>query len=1127
MNKTLLYILLFAFTQWLGAQKPIETVLQKGHARYVSCVDISPDGKYAISGSADNTLKLWNLKSGKEIRTFSMHTGAIRSVFFNAQGTQIVSAAKDNKAIVYDIVTGDVLAEIQLDEKLMKASFSPEGEKIVLIDDRHLFSVWDIKTGELIGNYKKHYSASISHHNFTQDGNTFLQYVNYEEMQSVNLADSSRVVSFKVDKPYDYIISPNNKFVVIGTEKKEVGLCHLETGEKIRDFNATVDKPCDGCKSYMAMSNDGKLLATASKYAPVTVWDARTGKVLVQFEQEADWFSELKFSADGSYLMLSADDEMWVWNMKSGQEVIKLSFDGLACTPVFSPDNKNVLTTDVNNQAALWNLSSGKKIKVLGGYLTHKKEDGIPYKQGDWYHTNILRYVGMKSDVALSKDGKYVLKASADSLTFKLNLENGKVEKWYPGHSKKVLSIDISPDGKLMLTASADKTLKIWDIETGKLKRTYKGHSDIVFDAKFSRDGSKIVSGSWDSSLRIWDVETGKLYSSVFLDKASPYSVSFTPKDLYVASSDLGEELRMWEVDAGKQFRSIIGHTQLVMDISYSPDGKNMLTASLDGKVKMWDLLSGMLVNKFSGHRSGVYSVAFAANGKFIASGSNDRSIIIWNPQDGKIIKTLKGHSGAVSSIQIDESCKRMVSCSVDGEIIVWDMEDYTELYTYIQMDKNNWLAKTPSGYFDGSPSALKNINYVSGLEVIPVGSLFEKFYTPNLIERISKGEGFNNTQVDIEAQIKTAPSIQLSIQEENFHHDLSLTDSVVWFKEQINMALSVVDEGAGVDEIRVYNNKKLVYTQQMAKSGIRSGKKLKQNISIKVAPGENNIRAVAFSKERTESDPVSVKVHYDGLETDAKLFVLSVAVDDYKNPSYHLSYAVKDAKAYTKTIRKNAQAIFSGVEEIILNNDEVNKTNIKDAFADIALKAEPQDVFVFYYAGHGVMDLSKDSKEEFYIIPYDVTQMYGDKEMLSEKALSAHEMIELSKEISAGKQMFILDACQSGGALSSFQTRGGNREKAIAQLARSTGTYFLLASGAVQYASEAKELGHGIFTYAILEGLEGKADGASSDDKITANELRSYVEDRVPELTEEYMLTPQYPTGYGFGQDFPLVIIK
>ena len=146
---------------------------------------------------------------------------------------------------------------------------------------------------------------------------------------------------------------------------------------------------------------------------------------------------------------------------------------------------------------------------------------------------------------------------------------------------------------------------------------------------------------------------------------------------------------------------------------------------------------------------------------------------------------------------------------------------------------------------------------------------------------------------------------------------------------------------------------------------------------------------------------------------------------------------------------------------------------------------------------------------------------------MLNEKAISATEIMEFSKNILAGKQLFVLDACQSGGAVNAFAQRGAKREKAIAQLARSTGTFFLTASQDIQFANESGNLQHGLFTYAILEALSGKADGGTNDKKITVNEIKTYVEDRVPGLSEEYQGSAQYPTGYSFGQDFPLVIVK
>ena len=121
---------------------------------------------------------------------------------------------------------------------------------------------------------------------------------------------------------------------------------------------------------------------------------------------------------------------------------------------------------------------------------------------------------------------------------------------------------------------------------------------------------------------------------------------------------------------------------------------------------------------------------------------------------------------------------------------------------------------------------------------------------------------------------------------------------------------------------------------------------------------------------------------------------------------------------------------------------------------------------------------------------------------------------------------MYILDACQSAGALEDIVAlRGAAEEKAIAQLARSTGTHWLTASGSSQFASEFSQLGHGAFTYCLLEALKGAAD--NGDKKISIKELDTYLQLKVPEVTQKYKGTAQYTASYGYGNDFPIIIIK
>ena len=224
----------------------------------------------------------------------------------------------------------------------------------------------------------------------------------------------------------------------------------------------------------------------------------------------------------------------------------------------------------------------------------------------------------------------------------------------------------------------------------------------------------------------------------------------------------------------------------------------------------------------------------------------------------------------------------------------------------------------------------------------------------------------------------------------------------------------------------------------------------------------------------------------------------------------------------WEEAIEKGGTGIFTKTNIVFINNENATKANITIELDKIKTNATANDVFIFYYAGHGVMN----DKKEFYLVPHDVTQLYGADESLAQKGLSSGQLQQFSKDIKAQKQLFILDACQSAGALEILAAaRGAAEEKAIAQLARSTGTHWLTASGSEQFASEFSQLGHGTFTYVLLEALSGKAD--TGDKKITVKEIDFYLQEQVPEVTSKYKGTPQYPASYGYGNDFPVIILK
>jgi hypothetical protein len=311
-------------------------------------------------------------------------------------------------------------------------------------------------------------------------------------------------------------------------------------------------------------------------------------------------------------------------------------------------------------------------------------------------------------------------------------------------------------------------------------------------------------------------------------------------------------------------------------------------------------------------------------------------------------------------------------------------------------------------------------------------------------------------------------------------------------------------------------------------KKTVNVGRKQEITYSVPLVSGKNEFKATGFNIDRTESIPVNLIVNRNSVESSINLYLMAIGVNTYKNAVYNLTYAKPDAEMFVKKVESVGSSLFKNIYKYEFYDANATRLNIETTFNKIMTEAKPEDVFVFYFAGHGVMSEEEDGlPAEFYLIPHDVVKMYGRNDLLSTKGLSASWLKDNCANIKAQKQLLLLDACHSGGAVESFaMLRDAATEKAILQLARSAGITVLAASGTEQSAAEFGQLGHGVFTFAVLEGLDGLADG-KKDGKITVKEIEAYLNDRVPALTLQYRGVEQYPNSYGRGQDFPIGVVK
>lgn len=253
--------------------------------------------------------------------------------------------------------------------------------------------------------------------------------------------------------------------------------------------------------------------------------------------------------------------------------------------------------------------------------------------------------------------------------------------------------------------------------------------------------------------------------------------------------------------------------------------------------------------------------------------------------------------------------------------------------------------------------------------------------------------------------------------------------------------------------------------------------------------------------------------------------WAILIGIADYPSSEgfqiQQLKAPVKDVNALAEFLKDPEKGGFDSENIFILTDEEATRRNILITFNDIAKRAGPEDMVIFYFSGHGAR---LSDSETTYLIPYD-----HDLRDVETTCIDFDDLASKIRKMEASKVIVILDACHSGGV----KPVGARATGSMGIVARylkafeaSEGRALLLSSDQAEVSWETKD--SGIFTHFLLEGLNGAAD-ANDDGIVTFTEASAYVEEAVPKHTREHFPRIQKPTRrYEFGQvrgDIPLAI--
>lgn len=635
--------------------------------------------------------------------------------------------------------------------------------------------------------------------------------------------------------------------------------------------------------------------------------------------------------------------------------------------------------------------------------------------------------------------------------------------------------------------------VSIWDSPSQSWIGCIQGITDDNETWDTDRGGTTIANRG-DKTIELVDTAIGKIKRKLLV--GSSMTCVRLSGDGKVAAACVGKEIVVFNTTNGKRLqklkvpdKDVVNYSQLGA-MAINGDGSLIAVSGSGSKqaILIFDALTGELKRTLRNQQY-LVGMDMTADGKFLAVEGDD--INVWDIEKELWIGKVASNPAISKGFALLGSGRQILQVRRD-HLELLDIKNGREICSiYFKGTDGDCLCVTPDGLFDGSREAVESLAFIipGTLETRPAELFQQTLWRPGLLGQLLRGFEPEKPD-DVISTLPPEVGITMLEVEPDRLSELKLR---VQASERENSPIQkfrlLVDGRPFGSDIEV--------SAEMKKPSTPGG--LAFEVQRSLVPGSHRVRMVAYTdKVHAVSDEVLVRITGDAPTTDLRpeLNILAIGISEYQDQTRTLNFADDDALALQAALTKCSSGLFASIDSKVITNQDATRRGIYAGLEWLRdkMQARTNSVGIVFFAGHGVKG---DDSDALYFLTHD-----SQSNNLASTAIQADSLRQQLNSI-PGRLLVVLDSCHSAEIVSNrTRSQGELTDQLLRDLtAEDSGLIVLCSSLGNQKSIENEKLGHGVFTSALIEALEGKA-LLSKDGAVYVDSIIAYVSGRVRELS-------------------------